>query len=391
MVGAGAVQILPVGRLANSDALIQSLSGGNPVVGRIVADGSGLALSILNHRLPLPAGTQLAPGTPVEARLVLENGSHQLRIQTRTGPQSAAGPTRNPALAILEQVIATLTISVAPEQAAALAPDAGQLPAHVVRAALELLVGRERMGLQFARLAELIDSAVAAGRLPAEMGARLRALARRMQGESAEDFHRLLLSARDALRGAASPRPALAPARDPSIADELVALRDLVAARRETLGPAGDALIKSLDALIQRFDAGRMQNVRGFELPYQFLEIPLHQSSGFDRAQVHFFGDESGRRESEPNSTTVVLDLELSRLGSLWIMLHAAGGTCRCVIRASSDSARRTLEDASPLLEAVLRSAGYSSATVQSEPWDGDRIAALSGLSRRFAGFEAIA
>jgi hypothetical protein len=165
-----------------------------------------------------------------------------------------------------------------------------------------------------------------------------------------------------------------------ALLEELLALRDQVTSRIGSRSHL-DSLLKPIDALIERVDAARTQNVRGFEMPYQFMEIPLAKQTGFDRAQVHFFGDESKRGPGKANSHSVILDLELSQLGPVWIALHAAGNACACVMRVASDVARQRLNDGSPELEGALRNAGYAGATVRTEAWDGDRVNALTAMS----------
>jgi hypothetical protein len=332
-------------------------------------------------------------------RLVEENGAQQVRIQPRPAPVAAPQQQPPPAppeilSAVLDRVIETLSASITRDQAAALAPDAAALPAPVVRALLEVLVGGDRIGAQLARVAMLMEAAIAAGSLPAALGDKLRTIIRRLQAETADEFLRVVASVRESLRGR-GPEAAHAARRDAaggaSLLDDLVSLRDEVLARIDRTGTPGDAVLKSLDSLIERFEAARLPNIRGFEAPYQFIAIPLSNRTGFERAQVHFFGDESRRGAGEPAHHAVVFDLDLSRLGSLWIVVQASGAGCSCVIRATLDAARRALADAAPSLEDALRSVGYAGASVRAEPWDGDRIAALTGMMGRLSSFEALA
>jgi hypothetical protein len=305
-------------------------------------------------------------------------------------PPAASTPAPVPAAAatLLSEVLSLLPASITLEQAAAILPRAQGLPRDTVRALLEMLVGRERLGVAAAQLAEALDAAVSSGRLPAAVRDRFAALAGRMLAQNAAEFERAIAAARELLRGHRGSVPAARVASEGSLLDELLTLREQVTSRSGK-GSHLDTVLKGIDALIERVDTARTQNVRGFEMPYQFMEIPLARQTGFDRAQVHFFGDESSRATGEARAHSVVLDLELSQLGPVWIALHAAGNTCACVMRVASDTARRTLSDASPALEDALRNAGYAGATVRTEAWDGDRTSALVSMSARFAGFEA--
>jgi hypothetical protein len=239
---------------------------------------------------------------------------------------------------------------------------------------------------QLARLGEAIDAAVASGKLTAAVRDRFAALATRLHAETSAEFERVLLAARETLRPLTTGRAARETA---SLLDDLVALRGEIAGRASARGSGLEPVLRSLDALIERIDAGRIQNVRGFEVAYQFLEIPVRRESGIDRVQVHFFEDGRSAADDETKSHTVVLDLELSQLGAIWIHLQTIGEACTCVIRATSDSAVHALDEAAPSLSESLQSAGYGRVQVRAEAWEGDRVSALANMASRFAGFDA--
>lgn len=395
MIGAGAVQLFPVSRFSNADALLSLLVTGGPAFGRIVPEVSGVALALHQFRLPLPPGTHIPAGTVVEVRIVEHGGAKQLQLRPQT-PSEEAAPAQLPrpgsaALSVLSDVLAALPSSVNREQAAAILPRLDALPRETLRALLQLLVGHERLGAAAARLAEAASVAVASGRLPAAVSKQISTVAGRMLAENAAEFERAIRDARDILAGRPPVTHAADRLHDKSLVGDLIALREQMQAHPRAASTQTDAVIRAIDTLLERLDNGRMQNVRGFEAPYQFLEIPLSAQTGFDRAQIHFFGDESSNSPREAKSHSIVLDLELSQLGPIWIALHATGQSCACVLRVESESAREALSEASPALQQALRAAGYDGATVRTEPWDGDRVSALAAMSARFAGFEATA
>ncbi len=390
MFGAGAVQTFPLSRFSNAETLLNLLSAGASVPGRIVADGAGLALALPQFRLPLPKDTPLAPGTLVDVRVVEDNSVKQLQLQPRAAIAAASSPAAAASATLLNEILSLLPSPVPREQAIALLPQADGLPKEAVRALLGLLVGRERLGAALAQLADAIDVAVTSGRLPAAIREQFAAMAGRMLAENTAEFERVVAAARELLRGHGTATQSPRGNADASLLDELIALREQILSRGAG-GSQIDHVLKTIDALVERFDAARMQNVRGFETPYQFIEVPLAKQTGFNRAQVHFFGDESRGAAGKPGAHSVVLDLDLSQLGPVWIALLATGRTCACVMRIASDAARQALSDAAPSLEDALRAAGYDGATVRAESWDGDRVAALVSMSSRFAGFEASA
>ncbi len=388
MIGAGAVQTIALARFANADPLLNLLSGGGAVSARVVADSGGLALALPNARLPLPAGLDLPPGMPVRVQIIEENGAKQIQIRPQTSPAAAASasPAVSSPSAILSELLPVLSSAISQQQALALTPNVAGLPREAVRALLEMLVGRERVAMQLGQLVESLDAAVTSGKLMAGVRDQFLAAMDRFAAETSAEFARALDAARASLRG----RPSDArPAGERALLDDLLALRNEIAAHRASLGSSADPVLRAIDPLVERFEAARMQNVRGFEAPYQFLEVPFPRASGFERGQVHFFGDESRGSVLRDRVQTVVLDLELSRLGSLWIQLQTIGEACSCLIRASAEPARHAIDEAAPALEESLRAAGYGGARVRAEAWDGDRVTALAAMASRFSGFEA--
>ena len=115
----------------------------------------------------------------------------------------------------------------------------------------------------------------------------------------------------------------------------------------------------------------------------------MPSESGVEHAQVHFVGDESGPAGARKRIHIAILDLQLSRLGALWIAVQSAGSECQCVIRAEDAGAREALAGAQGDLQDAIAAAGYTTVRIQTEPWDGDRLAAAAAALGHFSGFEA--
>lgn len=120
------------------------------------------------------------------------------------------------------------------------------------------------------------------------------------------------------------------------------------------------------------------------------MELPLQQEAFTRAVQIHIFGEGKGDAEGE-RSATVVVDVELTELGPLWIRLHTYGEVCECRVDAVSDSARGALKGASEALRDSLSAQGYSSASVQVGAWDGERLSAVTGLMNQLTTMDVTA
>ena len=157
------------------------------------------------------------------------------------------------------------------------------------------------------------------------------------------------------------------------------ALRAWLAQQGET-----DAFDSAAGRLTQRLTAGEAQQLHGLERPYAFLDLPVRLLDGFRHGQVHFLND--GATTSGEAQTRVVLDLELTKLGPVWVALSCRGSTCHCQVRALPDVRPAIAEDGDALREA-LSSAGYT-AVVQVAAWEGNRVEALAAWLQPSAGLD---
>ncbi|MBX3179272.1 MAG: flagellar hook-length control protein FliK [Candidatus Hydrogenedentes bacterium] len=179
----------------------------------------------------------------------------------------------------------------------------------------------------------------------------------------------------------------------PAARAELAALRDSAASLAQRLldDPAFRALAtergqlqnfqEAANRLAEHTRGADLQNLRSLDQPYQFLSLPVRESGGFFRADLHLFGEggAQGRgRRGQP--AQAILDLDTTRLGPLWVALRAAGTHCACHIRAADPGVAAHLAESAPALREALATAGYPDADVTVEAGDGDRIEALIHL-----------
>ncbi|MCH7908456.1 MAG: flagellar hook-length control protein FliK, partial [Candidatus Hydrogenedentes bacterium] len=145
----------------------------------------------------------------------------------------------------------------------------------------------------------------------------------------------------------------------------------------------------AVDGLLEQLRGGDVQRMSASEIPYQLIELPLHPQSGFERAQVHFFGEENNTKQGgSPGTSLVVFDLSLSRLGDMWITLRTTENMCTCRIETVDPNAAAMIEEHSEELANALAEAGYPGAVVESAAWEGDRLAAVADLFRGVSGLD---
>ena len=138
-----------------------------------------------------------------------------------------------------------------------------------------------------------------------------------------------------------------------------------------------DSFRQALDRTIDRLTGTQAQNLRAFDGPYLFAELPAGER--FERAHLHILGD--GAAQGKPGSPRqVVLDVSLRRLGDLWLALSVSGPRCQCTVRVANPEMLPEVANAADELAGALRDAGFPSAEVRVMGWDGDRVAALAGV-----------
>ncbi|MBI1317637.1 MAG: hypothetical protein GC168_01645 [Candidatus Hydrogenedens sp.] len=146
----------------------------------------------------------------------------------------------------------------------------------------------------------------------------------------------------------------------------------------ETAGKA-DAFDTLSRGLMERLDRAALANTLGLEHRYAFWELPM---PGGGHARIHSFGGESGggkqHGKEAPDYGFVAMDLELSRLGRLWITLRRTGATCECGLHAPSEETIGLLREARAELAEGLGSAGYGRPKITIGRWHGDPLRSLA-------------
>lgn len=398
MMGAGGVQFIPLTKFSQTDTLLDLLRGGQLVRGRVVSGETQPALLVGGHRISLPAELPVSPGQWLTVRLVERNGRQTLDIRPGPAPGSQAPPAAKTLEPILQRVVDALGGAARTDQAVALAPKSVPLRQDDLAAIMRLFINRQQTGHQLGRLVAVLEQAAASAALSPNTIAHVRTLARQFRAETAGEFQNAVRAARDTVGRPLEHRLAAliahgqgrsaAPVRQHLVA-ELMQLRQDPAVRG-ALEQAGlwREFAETAEGVLERLQGARLQNVRAHEMPYQFIELPMGPETGIEHAQVHFFGDESGGGIGGKRAHLVVLDLQMSRLGGLWVAVQSTGTNCHCVMRVESGAAREALDaDANHLRDAIKR-AGFAAVRVQTEAWDGDRLSAAAALMSRMDRFE---
>ena len=367
---------------------------------RVIVQGNpgDLAVRIAGQRIPLGnTGSEFTAGQAVRAELVpTGDNTYALRLSA----EPAATPnTASPAVVIAEPSLpgAAAALAAALGRADDTADLARLLPPEIhtnapaARQLLSLFVSRGALGDDIRAMATLLTQAANAGVAPELTNLFITAAGIFAQTDATS--MRGLLEKLTRARGAEG-RIAAALASgnvDEALAEMEASLRTLVGRLRGhdavRAWMRGQGELKAFEGMAQRIlerlDGAALQNLRGTQQPYVFLELPLPRESGFHHAQLHLFGDGPGNT-FDKHHATFALDLSLSRLGDVWIHFRAAPGYCQCGIRAVSSEGRKALEAGATEFTEALAKAGYANARVDVQPWDGDRLRAAASLMDRF-------
>jgi hypothetical protein len=360
-----------------------------------------LTLQIANTRVPLQAGSGLQPGQQVQVEVRQGVDGMQLRVMPQTQTAPATPPQSPPPqmAPVLTTVLETLGLLQQAGPAAHMLPRELPPVAAAVRDLLSLFHHRASLGTDLERFVALARQAVRAGALPPDQTRGLEALLTRLVARDADGIE-------GALRAWASQggpvEAQMARALAEEGVDEALArlrgdLKTLISQLRSNpdllrfLRSAGTAReFEALgDRLLGRLAGGDLQNLRALEQPYFFLELPFGAEAPIQHAQIHFFGEQTGRGNTFDRSDAMVaMDLSTTQLGDLWISLRVTHGRCYCTFGATSEATLEAIERASGELVEGLAQAGYRDAVIQVRPWNGDRFAEVSALVGRFSGLD---
>jgi len=346
-------------------------------------------------RVPIAAAAGFAAGQPVLAQATETNGTLQLVL--RTAPDAAARAQPSPAESgLLRTVLAQLGRLDRADRAAAIVPQSLPQSATAIRQLLGLFIQQNTVADDLQFLIQFTQQASAQGQLSPQLASQFAELAQFLSASEAQALHQLLRRLADDNRIEA--RLAAIAARGGAVSKDALpsGLRALLA---QLLGDnaftaflrgrgAQEAVHDAVNRILERQDGGRLMQTHGGNQPYAFVELPIAANGPFRHGFLHFFEDGgAGQRDANvPNS--VALDLNLTRLGDLWVQLSVFAGTCRCQFRVADEDARTAIDDARSTLEAALKETGYDAVQVTVGDWDGDRIGATANLLRRFHGMD---
>jgi hypothetical protein len=409
--GAGAALVALAATPAGTGA--QGLRAGVVYEGTIRVDGNTVSLLIGGQALSLKTALSFINGQRVQAQLVRTPEGMQARI-TLAGGETAAGarpgaqplpnapnaPNAPSAPAATTNAAQLAQLSRMAAEVARTMPqglDAGRLgqllPRQMpptdglVRAAMQVLATREAAGADLAAIGKVFAAAAERGVIPATTAgfvlafqvtdgdqpeAWLRAIQRWVEAASKPLEARLAA----ALRGGAAADKPLDLGQE--LRSVLMQARGDEGLARSIQREGGlDAFRQALDRAVDRLTGAQAQNLRAFDGPYLFAELPGGER--FQRAHLHVLGD-GGKGKQGGGQRQVVLDVSLRRLGELWLALSVSGPRCQCTVRVADPAILPELTEASADLEASLREAGFPAAEVRVLGWDGDRVAALASV-----------
>jgi len=337
-------------------------------------------LMLAGTKMPLPPSAGLVPGQAVTVELQQGRAGPELRVSIGDGG-AAASPPPAPALeAAVGAVLARLSALAGRPLPPGILPRVIPPQEAIAQRLLALFMGPSGLADDLLLLRKLIESAGRRHVLPPGViawadsptpddPAALAAFVRQWASM-------LPVEARIA-RGSAG-APGQPP---PELFDWLdLLLRDEGLRQGLRAGGALERFAEVAGRIRERLDAAQLQQLHAHDVPYRFVELPLPASAGFHYAQVHFFSDAGGANAGGAGTlSSIVLDLELSVLGPLWILLQHGPGLCVCTVKSPEPGTRALLEAARADLEGVLGAGGVA-ASVRVAPMEGDRLAAIAAL-----------
>lgn len=366
----------------------RQIQPGQTYAGVVRTQNDALFIVSGNLQIPLEDGSGLLPGQRVTFQLNTSPAGAQLSItpELASNPTTTSTSPTSPVTSILE-ALGKLDLSHRIH---------GAVPRHApavetaLRPLLTVLLAEQGAGSDLDQLAQIFVAV--APRLNPGQGAAI-AIAQWLGLVPPSDsaaWRSLLLRSREEQSTAARIAASI---RSEASASSLGNLKDSAATLASRLLNDPDFLhllkedgkLEPFKALAQRLQDRAtgvdLQNLRGLDQTYQFIEIPVRESQGFRRAQVHAFEEKAG--PDTPSGTTVrktVLDLDTTRLGALWVSLQSVGTQCACSFRVVDPDVAALLNDEAAALEMALKEAGYVRASVSTALWDGNRDEALIAM-----------
>lgn len=374
-----------------------ALRSGQTLKAVVEAGKPNPVLLLAGNRVSLPENTPLTPGQTVTVEVQQGDSGIRLRIVPPEATQVSSQGLSPTLTDVAARVLNALGASLPPDSAAALVP--AQVPAsqEAVRVLLSLFASRGAVAQDLATVAQILTQAGAEGTIPSQLSAQFTALlAHLVADDPSKVVERLQQMLDQSTRSTEAKIATLVASGDqgPGKLDLTGDLRAFVTRLRED--PSLTANLQrsgrlqefqgAVDRVTDRLTGSQLQNMRGLEQPYLFVELPFAPNGPIRNAQIHLFGEGGRKNEWDAANAMVVLDVSTTRLGDLWISLRMSNGHCACRICAVDQETVETLQTASDELKSAIEGAGYRSASVQVAQWNGDRLSEVARLMRPFSG-----
>lgn len=378
-----------------TDAILElasSFKPNQPYRGVVQITPKGAQVLAAGVRIPLPKGTPLQAGNTVTVTHQTSAEGSKLLVQplapssTPTVSLSANNP-----LSILKSLMDTLPIlkGISPQQAMALSP--AQLPQieSVLRMALQIFEFKATTQEAVKNLSKALEILQASDVQSPGLTKVLELLGAEVKMEDPQSIVRFLKAIQAHSRGMTLPTSG-----EISLEDSLYALLgklrndpSLVAAL-ESRG-ALTSFQQAVDTLLDHVAGQHVQNARSAEVPYAYLNIPFPEDSGIVQAQIHVLGE--GHEENEWNDeghSQIVLDLQTTRLGELWIHVSHRPEQCLCQFEVSSEAIVAQINEVAEDLKHRLEAQGFQHVTVHATIRSTERMEALARLLQPYSGLD---
>ncbi len=376
---------------ALSQDAANALPPGKTFAAVVRSQPQGLFTTIGAIQIPLDAGVGLEEGQRILIQVQRQGDGIRLDIR----PQSTSAAGQSPSIStILASLLRAEGRTELARQGATILPRQTPANAATIQAFVTTLLSDRGTGQDLLQLQQFITSATSQGVLSPDVGTALSpwlALTALADAAAWQDLVRRARSEREAIARLAQRLGGTQTGT--SLADLKESIRTLTKRLMtdeqfqqwlRSNGSADD--FKALaDRTLERATGRDVQNLRSLDQSYQFLELPITEKQGFKRLQMHLFSESKG--ESTPQKNPVhrtVLDLELTRLGPLWIDLSAHGQRCTCTIEAAASELVEEITNVATDLETALTALGYTNVRVQASLMNGSRESALIALLAPF-------
>jgi hypothetical protein len=378
--------------------LVQGLKPDQVYRGVVSETPKGNVVNVNGARIALPQNSTLAPGQPVTVTLQVESGVSKIIIEASSSSATPTAKTIDP-MTLIKTVMQQLPglASLAPEQAAALVPSVLPSSDALVRLALQILQVQARAPEAVTIIVRTLQQHTAKGSADASVTTVLELLGSNVKLDEPKSILQFLKRVQSHTQ-----RPPLAGFSESFTNAQMSSVRgdthlyQLLAAIRgnqslaELLeGTGGLKLFREATETLMDHTAGQhLQNARSLEIPYAYMNLPLGEEA-ISQVQIHILGEGRNPEDwGEGAAGQIVLDLETSRLGPMWIHIEHTADTCSCRFDVASDEVAEHINNAADTLAARLEGASFKNVSVRAATWDGDRLASIAKLFQRVSGLD---